>query len=151
METVVQNYCLGRNPTTWPEVVAVSVDTRELAVEVNVEDDSDAEELAQLAARLQAELFCLDVQSVTSIPDGRMSESSKGVSLLATGGLLVRFLGRQETLQSIIDSVRLWLGRQHARSIKLTLDGDSLELSRVSTAEQEQLIELWMMRHNGPS
>jgi hypothetical protein len=56
---------------------------------------------------------------------------------------------RADVLQSIIDGLRSWLGRQHARSIKLTLDGDSLELTKASTAEQDRLVELWVMRHGG--
>ena len=123
----------------------------ELVVEVNAEDGADVEELTELATRLQAELAWLDVQSVSPISVGSPPESSKGVDLLATSGLLVRFMGRQEILQSIIGGVQSWLGRQRVHSVKLTLDGDSLELSRVSTEEQDRLMEFWMLRHGGSS
>ena len=85
----------------------------------------------------------------TPASGGEAPDSSKGVGLLAAGGLVVRFVLRQDLLQSIIDGIRSWLGRQHARSIKLTLDGDSLELTGVSSAEQDRLVELWVMRHAG--
>ena len=121
----------------------------ELTVEVEAAADTDAEELAQLTNRLREELLGLDVEAVYSVSGGEVPDSSKGIDLLAAGALVVRFVLRQEILQSIIDGVRSWLGRQHARSIKLTLDGDSLELTRASTAEQNRLVELWVMRHGG--
>ena len=127
----------------------VTVGRSELTVEVEPPADTDAEELAQLTNRLRDELLGLDVDAVYSASGGEAPDSSKGIDLLAAGGLVVQFVLRQDVLQSIIDGVRSWLGRQHARSIKLTLDGDSLELTSVSTAEQDRLVELWMMRHGG--
>ena len=129
----------------------VTVERAELTVEVETAAvGADAEELVQLTSQLRDELLDLDVDAVYSRNSGEAPDSSKGVSLLAAGGLVVQFALRQELLHSIIDGVRSWLGRQHARSIKLTLDGDSLELTGVTSAEQHRLIELWVMRHAGP-
>ena len=121
----------------------------ELTVEVEAAADTDAEELAQLTNRLREELLDLDVDAVYSVSGGEAPDSSKGIDLLAAGALAVQFVLHPDVLRSIIDSVRTWLGRQRARSVKLTLDGDSLELTRASTAEQDRLVELWMMRHGG--
>ena len=121
----------------------------ELAVEVEAAADTDAEELVQLTNRLREELLGLDVEAVYSASGGEAPDSSKGIDLLAAGALVVQFVLHPDVLQSIIDGVRSWLGRQHARSIKLTLDGDSLELTKASTAEQDRLVELWVMRHGG--
>jgi len=129
--------------------VTVTGGPHELAVEVEAAADTDAEELARLTNRLREELLGLDVEAVYSVTDGEAPHSSKGIDLLAAGGLVVRFVLRQEILQSIVDGVRSWLGRQRARSIKLTLDGDSLELTRASKVEQDRLVELWVMRHGG--
>jgi hypothetical protein len=52
-----------------------------------------------------------------------------------------------EVLASIIDGIRPRLGRGQARSVKLTLGGEALEVSRVSSAEQDRLIDLWVTRH----
>ncbi len=121
----------------------------ELTVKVEAAADTDAEELAQLTNRLRDELLGLDVDAVYSATGGQAPDSSKGVDLLAAGGLVVQFVLHQDLLQSIIDGVRSWLGRQHARSIKLTLDGDLLELTGVTSAEQDRLVELWVTRHGG--
>jgi len=127
----------------------VTVGYGELRVAVQAAADTDTEELTQLTNRLRDELLDLDVEAVSLADGGEAPDSSKGIGLLAAGGLVVRFVLRQDLLRSIIDGIRSWLGRQHARSIKLTLDGDSLELTCVSSAAQDRLVELWIMRHGG--
>jgi hypothetical protein len=127
----------------------MTVGRSELRVAVQGTANTDAEEVAMLTNRLRDELLGLDVDAVDPASGGVAPDSSKGVGLLAAGGLVVRFVRSPDLLQSIIDGVRSWLGRQHARSIKLTLDGDSLELTRVSSAEQDRLVDLWVMRHGG--
>jgi hypothetical protein len=43
----------------------------------------------------------------------------------------------------------LWLAGSPQRAIKLELDGDVLELSRVSSEEQRRLTDEWLRRHTG--
>jgi hypothetical protein len=121
----------------------------ELRVAVQATADTDAEELAQLTNRLRDGLLDLDVDAVHLASGGDAPDSAKGIGLLAAGGLVVQFALQQDLLRSIINGIRSWLARQHGRSIKLTLDGDSLELTGVSSAEQDRLVELWVMRHGG--
>jgi hypothetical protein len=118
-----------------------------LTVEVGEVADSDAEELAELTNRLRNELLEFDVDAVELTSTREAPDSSKGVGLLAAGGLVVRFALGDGRLQSIIDGIRAWLARQHRRSIKLTLEGDSLELTGVTSAEQDRLVEFWLKRH----
>ena len=120
----------------------------ELLLELQAGRDTDVEELAQLTGRLRNELLDLDVIAVEPTGSGQVPVDAKGVGLLALGGLVVRFAD-SGVLQLLVSSVRSWLGRQHHRSIKLTLDGDSLELTGMSSAEQERLIDLWVNRHAG--
>jgi hypothetical protein len=119
----------------------------ELALELASHPGTDSEEMAELARRLRTELLDLDVDAVVPMAAGDAPEGAKGVELLALGGLVVRFVLRQEVLSSIVDGVRSWLQRQSARSVKLTLDGDVLEITGASSAEQDRLVELWVARH----
>ena len=119
----------------------------ELSVELQAGPDTDAEELAQLAGRLRAELLDLDVDAVRRPMRGEAPPDAKGAGLLAAGELVVGLVASPEVLASIIDGIRSWLGRNRARSVKLTLDGDALEVSGVSSAEQGRLIDLWVSRH----
>jgi hypothetical protein len=119
----------------------------ELSVELQAGPDTDAEEIAQLVGRLRAELLDLDVDAVQRPVRMEAPEDSKGAGLLAVSELVVGLVASPEVLVSIIGGVRSWLGRNRARSVKLTLDGDALEVSGVSSAEQDRLIDLWVSRH----
>jgi Effector Associated Constant Component 1 len=119
----------------------------ELSVELQAVSDTDAEELTQLVRRLSAELLDLDVDAVLQPEHGESAEKSKGVAWGAAGELVVRLVTSPEVLLSLISGVRSWLGRNRVRSVKLTLDGDELEVTGVSSAEQDRLIDLWVARH----
>jgi hypothetical protein len=119
----------------------------ELSVELQARPDTDGEELALLAGRLRAELLDLDVDAVEQPARGEAPEESKGVGLLAAGELVVRLVTSPEVLAWIIAGIRSWLGRNSVRSVKLTMDGDALEVSGVNSAEQDRLIDLWVARH----
>jgi hypothetical protein len=119
----------------------------DLSVELQAGSDTDDEELTQLTGQLRVELLDLDVDAVEQRVGGEVPEDSKGVGWLAAGELVVRLVASPEVLTSLIGGIRSWLGRNRVRSVKLTLDGDSLEVSSVSSAEQDRLIDLWVTRH----
>jgi len=124
----------------------------ELGIELQGGSDIDEEELAGLTSRLRVELLDLDldVDSVEPVVAGEVPAGSKGVGLLAVGGVLVRFALRSDVLQHLVAGVRSWLGRQRIRSVKLILDGDTCEVTGLSSADQERLIDLWIARHADP-
>ena len=128
-------------------VSVMAAGAAELSVELQAGPDTDAEELAQLAGRLRSELLDLDVAAVRQAVRGEAPGDAKGAGLLAAGELVVGLVSSSPVLASVIDAVRSWLGRNRARAVKLTLDGDTLEVSGVSSAEQDRLIELWVSRH----
>lgn len=119
----------------------------ELAASLDAGPDHDAEEVFELTQRLRGELLELDVDTVELGSDGEAPEGSKGPELLAIGGLAIRFALQSSVLKSVVDTTVAWLGRQGARSVKLTLDGDTLELTGVSSDEQGQLVDQWIARH----
>ena len=125
----------------------MTVGQAELSVELKAGSDTDAEELAQSADRLRAELLDLDVDTVRQPVLGGVPEDAKGADLLAAGQLLVGLVASPEVLASIIGAVRLWLGRNRARSVKLSMGGDALEVSGVSSAGLDRLIDVWVARH----
>jgi hypothetical protein len=120
-----------------------------VALDIQADSDADAEELSDLASRLREELLELDVGSVESATAGPAPDDAKGLALLAFGGLVVKFVLRQDVLETVVAGVRSWVGRQRVRSVKLTLDGDTVEITGVSTADEERLVDLWIARHVG--
>jgi hypothetical protein len=127
----------------------VAGEQAQLAAVVDAGADSDAEELADLTRRLREQLLELDVDAVEPATGGEAPAGSKGVELLAIGGLVIQFAMKSEVLKSVVDATTAWLGRQQGRSVKLTLDGDTLEVTGVSSDEQRRLVDLWVARHAG--
>jgi hypothetical protein len=60
------------------------------------------------------------------------------VALLGSGGLT-----------ALLASVRDWLGRGHAapRTVRLEIAGDVIELTGAAEAEQDELVDLFIARH----
>jgi len=125
----------------------VAGEQAQLAAVVDAGADSDAEELAELTRRLRGQLLELDVDAVEPATGGEAPAGSKGVELLAIGGLVIQFAMKSEVLKSVVDATTAWLGRQQGRSVKLTLEGDTLEVTGVSSDEQRRLVDLWVARH----
>lgn len=135
----------------------------ELTVALQTGPDDDAEELLVLAQGLREELIALDVEAVRMSGAGELSAGgksaelspgaepppgAKGAELLAFGGLAVQLAAlRTPVLRTVMEATVAWLGRQQARSVKLTIDGDTLEVTGVSSEEQSRLIERWVARH----
>jgi hypothetical protein len=119
-----------------------------LGIQVDLGPDADAEEVAEAAEQLRRELLDLDVDSVDLPRGGEAPPGTRGVELAALGGLLVT-VGQSQLLAPVIAAIRSWLGGSPQRSIKLELDGDTLELSGISSKEQRRLVDEWLQRHTG--
>jgi hypothetical protein len=113
------------------------------------EDGADAVRLAALTGYLRAELLQLDVEDVTAVQAGEPPPGTRMVGMAAVGGLLVTLGQSTEGLRSVASAIRNWLRRGEGirRTVRLELDGDALELSDASTADQDRLIELFVSRH----
>ncbi len=108
--------------------------------------DADAEELDRLARRLRAELGELDVD-LRPVP-GEVPAGAKAADPVTVGSLLVAFSAAGGVFPGLVETLKEWLGRQAGRhKIKVTIDGDTVELERATTAERQQLIEAFVQRH----
>lgn len=115
------------------------------------EDGADPERIDVLAGYLRQELLQLDVGDVVRAQDGAAPPGSRGIDVAAIGALLVTLGGAATNLNEIVTVVRGWLSRGGAarRTVKISIDGDVLELSEVSAARQDELIGLFLRRHSG--
>jgi hypothetical protein len=128
--------------------------SRGLTMDMNLrlqlsEEGADAERLAVLTGYLRAELLQLDVEDVTAPQTGEAPPGARVVGVAAVSGLLVALGQSAGGLQSVVSTIRDWLRRGEGtrRTVRLELDGDALELSQASAADQERLIELFVSRH----
>ena len=113
------------------------------------EDGADVERLAALTGYLRAELLQLDVDDVTALPAGEPPPGARVFGVSTVGALLIALGQSADGLRSVVSAIGDWLRRGDGtrRSVRLELDGDALELSQASAADQERLIELFVSRH----
>ena len=111
-------------------------------------DDLDSDALAECAAMLGQELADLDVDEVASLPTGDAPPGAKGVELLAVGALVVKLARSTKVLGQMVDTMRDWLRRNHADSIRLEIDGDVIEIKGAAQEERKVLIDAWVSRHS---
>lgn len=113
------------------------------------EEGADAQRLATLTSYLRAELLQLDVDDVRARPTGEPPPGARGFGVAPAGALLIGLGQSAEGLRSVVSAIRDWLrrGDGKGRTVRLELGDDALELSQVSAADQERLIELFVRRH----
>jgi hypothetical protein len=107
-----------------------------LVVQVQRASDDDDDEVAELTQRLRAQLLELDVDSVDHATDTSAQEGAKGFETFI--GRLAVHLGK-EALRTVIASVVNWATNAH-HSVKIIIDGNTLEVSGPTSAQQEKMI-----------
>jgi hypothetical protein len=114
-------------------------------LEIELEPDADAAELEHATTQLRHELLELDVDRV-DLPAGAPAPAdTRGVEMAALGTLLVG-AGRA-AIGPIMQAVQSWVARRSSRSVKITIDGDSIDLSNASQEDQRRLLESFLARH----
>ena len=118
------------------------------------EDGADPARLDQLTRQLRDELGHLAQADVRPTSGPPAPPGARGLDAPTITTLAVALMG-SGGLTAVITAVRAWVDRGHAapRSIRLEVDGDVLELSGATTGEQDQLVSLFLARHEekGPS
>jgi hypothetical protein len=116
----------------------------EMTVSIILEGDDAG--LEQLAINLRRELLLLDEVSVKPAHSGDVPERARALEALALGKLIVKF--GPSALKLLSTTIRAWMERSRARSVELTIDGDTIKLNKASMKEQDQLLSLFVARHS---
>ena len=122
-----------------------SAASRELRLDVAIEPDAEAVELDEATAQLREELLELDVDAVHQ-PRGEPPPPGARAAEVALLGTLLVGVGR-EAVAAVVRTIEAWVARRSSRTVKVTLDGDSIELGNVSDDDQRRLIESFLARH----
>jgi glycine/D-amino acid oxidase-like deaminating enzyme len=110
--------------------------------------DSDADEDERLARVLRRELDDLDVESVRPVPGATPPDGAKAADAVTVGALAVALSASGGVLVALVETLRDWLRRSSGRHrIVVTIDGDTIELERASTAQQRELVDAYLRRH----
>lgn len=118
-------------------------------VRIEAEPDADREELVALAVRLREWLLPVGVESVGFVAAGPAPSGTRSAGVFVAGVLTVLFARSSELLGKLVDVVQSWLSSSGARSVRLELDGDVLEVTGITRGDQRELIRTWIDRHAG--
>jgi hypothetical protein len=119
-----------------------------LEVQLELDDGASPEEIERLTAAMRRELLQLDVAAVDRVPGEAAPEGAKaGLEIAAVGALMVTLGNAGSTLEQIVATMRSWVSRSSDRTVKLSLDGDTLEVGGMSEEDQRHVIDAWMDRH----
>jgi hypothetical protein len=118
-------------------------------VRIEAEPDADREELVALAVRLREWLLPVGVESVGLVAAGPAPSGTRSAEVFVAGVLTVLFARSSELLGKLVDVVQSWLSSSGARSVRLELDGDVLEVTGITRGDQRELIQIWIDRHAG--
>lgn len=117
----------------------------QLTLVVDAGSATDAEELSSLTTQLRQRLLELDVHEVELVRTAQLPEGAKPVDVVTIGALTVTLA--PPLVQAVVELVKAWLSSRPIRSAKVTIDGDSIELTDASEAEQERLTKAFIDRH----
>jgi hypothetical protein len=118
-----------------------------VVLHVEGDDGAGEEELNRITGRLRRELLTLDVDDVQRAPGGPVPEGARAVDVAAIGSLLVSLAGAPAALRAVAGAVGAWVERSQARSVTLEIDGDPIEVTGISSADQRRLIDVWIAKH----
>jgi hypothetical protein len=119
----------------------------EVRLELDFADDADAASIDGAARRLRRELLELEVERVELAPAGEPPPGSRAGETIALGSIIVALARNTAALASVVRAVQSWAARDRHRTVRIELDGDTLEVAGISSREQERLISAWLARH----
>lgn len=123
----------------------------QLSLQVDAGTWLEADELEELTRQLQRELADLEVDAVELVRAGEPPPGTRAVDVLAVGSLLVTLARSSGVLSAVVGAVQSWVAGPRQRSVKLELDGDTLEVTGLTSADQQRLIATWIARHSDPA
>jgi hypothetical protein len=115
-------------------------------VAVTVEAGADDGERDELTGKLRRELRRLDVDAVDR-PHGQTPDGTRAIDMAQIGELLVTLATTATALGSLVAAVRSWLTAHGGGTVKLTIGGDSLEITGALSEEQRRLVDAWIKAH----
>src|SRR5262249_53362309 len=118
-------------------------------LDVSIEADSGADpaESAAMAMQLREWLLLLDIESAGLTAAGQAPPRTRSGGMFVAGALTVMLAQSSELFSKLIDTVRTWLSHSGARSVRLEMDGDVLEVTGITREDQHELIQTWINRH----
>ena len=120
----------------------------DMVVLLDPDPELDAEAGERLARQLRNELRELDVDSITNPVTKPAPERAKSADVATLTEIILTMSAAGGVFPTALGLLRDWLGRHALRHhIKVTIDGDTIELDSASLAERQQMISDFVQRH----
>jgi hypothetical protein len=114
----------------------------QLIVRVDAGPGAEAEELADLALGLRADLDEVDEASVRLAREGAPPPGAKGGDVVEWGTLVVSLVS-SGALTALVNTLNAWISRQRG-DVTVRIGDDELVLSGASSADRRRLIDDWL-------
>ncbi|MCB8978014.1 MAG: hypothetical protein H6657_11380 [Ardenticatenaceae bacterium] len=121
----------------------------ELLIKINANHDADMNEVAELTRTLRNDILETNAENAEFVTNGKALSGTKSADPVTWGTILVTLAASGGVLTTLINVISSWLSRNKGNSIILEIDGDKLEVTGLSSEEQQRLISLWLNRHRG--
>jgi hypothetical protein len=115
---------------------------RSLHLQLMANADVDQDELSELTARLRSSLLETEVTDVSLGRAGSIPEGARAGEAIAVGALAVSLA--PSVVRSVFHVVETWMQHRPLRSVKITLDGRTIELTNASSEQQSRLVEAFI-------
>lgn len=112
---------------------------------ISIATDGDDSELDMLRMDLLEELSILPVNAIEPVTPGEVPANARGFDAIGLGKLMVK--SGPNVSRRVVNAVHSWLQRSSASSVDLTVDGDSVTLSKAPTAEQGKALDQFITKH----
>jgi hypothetical protein len=113
-------------------------------VRIDIDPEADLAEWEETTRNLRRDFLELDVADASFL-SAPPPYGAKGDAV--TWGTLVLTLASGGVLQTVVGKLIDWISHRESRSVTLEIDGDKLQLEKLSKPEQHQLIDAFLARH----
>jgi hypothetical protein len=117
-------------------------DQATLIVQIQPATGDSQRDLLRLTDQLRTALLDLDIAGIDTRAGGAAPGDTKGAGLVESLAVKLGIVA----LTKASDKIREWAGRS-SRSVKVCIDGDCIELTGVTTAQQQLLLDVWLDKH----
>ena len=122
----------------------MSAPRNQISLRISGHDDADPSELAREVLNLRSELLALDIDSVDAPAAGPAPPGSKGSVAEVAGTLLLTMQQSVPLISALVGALHDWISRDAARSVKIELDGQSIDVAGITADQQERLIQAFL-------
>jgi hypothetical protein len=108
--------------------------------------EASAEERDTRARQLRREMLDLDVDAIEYAHGDAPPSGSKAVDVAEVGTLIVAIANSASAILGLVNALHAWRQRNRRHDVLVTLNGELLQVSGLSSTAQQELTKEWLER-----